>query len=78
MTTLVLGGTGFIGTRAIHRLAERGENVVCMDINPRAASFPRLEDKVSVMYGDITQFEDVIKAILASKPDRILNLAYLL
>ena len=33
MTTLVLGGTGFIGTRAIHRLAERGENVVCMDIN---------------------------------------------
>ena len=78
MTTLVLGGTGFIGTRAIHRLAERGENVVCMDINPRAASFPGLEDKVSVMYGDITQFEDVIKAILASKPDRILNLAYLL
>ena len=76
MTTLVLGGTGFIGTRAIHRLAERGENVVCMDINSRAASFPGLEDKVSVMYGDITQFEDVIKAILASKPDRILNLAY--
>ena len=78
MTVLVLGGTGFIGSRAVRKLAERGENVVCMDINPRAASFPGLEDRVSVTYGDITQFEDVVKAILAGKPDRILNLAYLL
>ena len=78
MTVLVLGGTGFIGTRVIRRLAERGENVVCMDINPRAASFPGLEDRVSVRYGDITQFEDVVKAVLAAEPDRIMNLAYLL
>ena len=66
------------GQRAIRRLADRGEKVVCMDINPRSASFDEYGDQVSVMYGDITQFEDVIKAILASKPDRILNLAYLL
>ena len=78
MTVLVFGGTGFIGQRAIRRLADRGEKVVCMDINPRSASFDEYGDQVSVMYGDITQFEDVIKAILASKPDRILNLAYLL
>ena len=78
MTVLVFGGTGFIGQRAIRRLADRGEKVVCMDINPRSASFDEYGDQVSLMYGDITQFEDVIKAILASKPDRILNLAYLL
>ena len=78
MTVLVFGGTGFIGQRAIRRLAERGEKVACMDINPRATSFDEYGDQVSVMYGDITQFEDVIKAILAAKPDRILNLAYLL
>ena len=78
MTVLVFGGTGFIGQRAIRRLADRGEKVVCMDINPRSASFEEYGDQVSVTYGDITQFEDVIKAILDAKPDRILNLAYLL
>ena len=30
------------------------------------------------MRGDIMEFEDVVKAVLASKPDRIMNLAYLL
>ena len=78
MTVLVLGGTGFIGQRAIRRLVERGETVVCMDINPRAASFEEYGDQVRVMYGDMTQFEDVVKAVLDSQPDRILNLAYLL
>ncbi len=78
MTTLVLGGTGFIGRRAVRRLAERGQRVAVMDVNPRAASFDEFGDLVSVMYGDITNFEDVVKAVLASRPDRIMNLAYLL
>ena len=78
MTVLVLGGTGFIGRRAVRRLAERGEQVAVMDVNPRAANFADLGSQVSVMQGDIIQFEDVIKAILASQPDRIMNLAYLL
>ncbi len=78
MTVLVLGGTGFIGRRAVRRLAERGEQVAVMDVNPRAANFDDLGSQISVMQGDIIQFEDVIKAILASQPDRIMNLAYLL
>ena len=78
MTTLVLGGTGFIGRRAVRRLAERGEQVAVMDINPNAVSYEEFGDLVSVMRGDIMEFEDVVKAVLASKPDRIMNLAYLL
>ena len=78
MTVLVLGGTGFIGRRAVRRLAERGEQVAVMDVNPRAANFDDLGSQVRVMQGDIIRFEDVIKAILASQPDRIMNLAYLL
>ena len=34
MSVLVIGGTGFIGPRVIRKLVERGEEVVCMDINP--------------------------------------------
>jgi nucleoside-diphosphate-sugar epimerase len=78
MTTLVLGGTGFIGKRAIPRLVHRGEKVFVMDINPGAADFSEFGDQVEVMRGDIMQFQDVVTSIMHSKPDRIMNLAYLL
>ena len=78
MTTLVLGGTGFIGKRAVPRLVHRGEKVFVMDINPGAADFSEFGDQVEVTRGDIMQFQDVVTAIMQSKPDRIMNLAYLL
>ena len=39
MATLIIGGTGFIGRRLIPLLAQRGEEAVCMDINPQTANF---------------------------------------
>jgi nucleoside-diphosphate-sugar epimerase len=78
MSILVIGGTGFIGPRVIKRLIARGEDVVCMDINPGAAAFAGLEDRVTVMRGDVTQFEDVMRAAIETKPERLLNLSYLL
>jgi nucleoside-diphosphate-sugar epimerase len=78
MSILVIGGTGFIGPRVIRRLVARGEEVVCMDINPWTASFAGLEDRVTVMRGDVTQCEDVMRLALETKPERLLNLSYLL
>jgi nucleoside-diphosphate-sugar epimerase len=78
MSILVIGGTGFIGPRAIRRLVQRGEHVVCMDINPGAASFAHLGERVKVIRGDVTQFEDVMRVALETKPTRLLNLSYLL
>ena len=78
MAILVIGGTGFIGPRAIRRLIERGEEVVCMDINPHSDQLSGMGERLKVIYGDVTSFEDVVKAILDTKPDRIINLAYLL
>jgi nucleoside-diphosphate-sugar epimerase len=37
-----------------------------------------LKGQVEVMRGDVTLFDDVIDAIIQTKPDRIINLAYLL
>ena len=34
-----------------------------VDVNTRTTAFAGMEDQVSVMYGDITQFEDVVKAV---------------
>lgn len=78
MSILVLGGTGFIGSRVIRRLAGRGENVVCMDINPGAASFDDLGSQVKVTRGDVTQFDDVMRVMTEARPARVINLSYFL
>src|ERR687895_1640980 len=78
MSILVTGGTGFIGPRVIRRLAARGEDIVCMDINTGAASFAGLDDQVTVMRGDVTRFEDVMRTAIETKPERLINLSYLL
>ena len=49
-----------------------------MDINPNAPVLDPLRDKVEIMHGDITVMGDVVEALVAAKPDRVLNLAYIL
>src|SRR5271156_1064727 len=78
MSTLILGGTGFIGRRLVPLLAQRDEEVVCMDLNPGTASYGQLGDKVGVVRGDVTQFDDVMAVTVAAKPSRVVNLAYFL
>jgi UDP-glucose 4-epimerase len=78
MSTLVIGGTGFIGSRVLRLLLDRGESVVCMDINPAAPTVADLAGRVKLVRGDVTQFDDVISVMLREKPDRVLNLSYYL
>src|SRR5258708_17208662 len=73
MAIVVIGGTGFIGRRLIPLLVKRGEPVVCMDINPGAASFG---DAVKVVRGDVTQFDEVMAAVSEAKAERVINLSY--
>ena len=72
MSVFVIGGAGFIGIRVIPLLVARGETVVCMDINTSAP----LGDAVKMVRGDVTQFDDVMSAMAAAKPDRVINLSY--
>lgn len=76
MTVMVVGGAGFIGRRVIPLLVARGEDVVCMDINPAQASFDDLDGKVTMVRGDVTQFDDVIGHMAVAKPERVINLSY--
>jgi nucleoside-diphosphate-sugar epimerase len=78
MTTLVFGGTGFIGRRLIPLLVARGEEIVTMDINPQTASYEGLGKAVRVIRGDVTSFDEVMAAMVAAKPSRVVNLAYYL
>jgi nucleoside-diphosphate-sugar epimerase len=78
MSTLIIGGTGFIGSRVLRLLLARGEPVACMDINPNTPAVTDLAGRVKVVRGDVTQFDDVIATMLAEKPERVINLSYYL
>jgi nucleoside-diphosphate-sugar epimerase len=78
MTVFVIGGTGFIGYRLVRLLAARGETVACMDADPGAHSFADLGAKVSCVRGDVTQSDEVMAAMAAARPERVVNLAYLI
>ena len=78
MRVAVLGGSGFIGTRVMRRLVEHGHEVHCMDIAPDTPALDPLRDRIQIMRGDITLMDDVVEALVSSKPDRVLNLAYTL
>jgi len=49
-----------------------------MDLNPGTASYGQLADRVRVVRGDVTQFDDVMAVTVAAKPSRVVNLAYFL
>ncbi len=78
MSIFVIGGTGFIGSRLTRSLAEDGEKIICMDINPQTADFSDLEDRVTVVRGDMTQFDDVISTMAQAEATRVINLSYFL
>jgi nucleoside-diphosphate-sugar epimerase len=78
MSILVIGGAGFIGRRMIPILAAGGHEVTCMDIDVAGATaaFSPLGDKVKIVRGDVTQFDDVIGAVQEAKAERLINLSY--
>lgn len=78
MNVFVIGGTGFIGYRLVRLLAARGHAVTCMDVDLSAHSFADLGGKVFSVRGDVAQFDDVMAAMAAARPDRVVNLAYLI
>jgi len=49
-----------------------------MDINPHTANFSDLADRVTVVPGDMTKFDDVIAMMSEAKPTRVINLSYFL
>lgn len=76
MSTLVIGGTGFIGTRVVRKLVARGEKVICFDLIPNAERLAGLD--VRVLQGDMTCFEDLLDTVREHKVDRMVALAYLM
>jgi nucleoside-diphosphate-sugar epimerase len=62
----------------IRLLAEQGEDVVCVDINPGDEPFREYRDRVRVVRADVGQFDEVSAIVATARPSKIVNLAYLL
>lgn len=62
MTTFTAGSTGFIGRPLVPLLAQRGEEIVCMDINLQTVDFAPPGKQVKLPRGD-----DVMAAMTTAK-----------
>lgn len=74
MTTLVVGGAGFIGATLTESLARGGESVVSFDLDTPATD----HENVTPITGDVTDCATVEDAVETHEPDRVVNLAYVL
>jgi nucleoside-diphosphate-sugar epimerase len=78
MKVLIYGGAGFIGPRIMKRILNQGHEVYCFDLNSSSPLIADIKDKIHFIRGDVTLMDDVYRAMVEAKPDRVLHLAYLL
>ncbi len=78
MSTMVTGGSGFIGRRIIRKLLERGEEVVCFDLNPPQINLQPFRGLMKFYRGDVSQLSHILEAINEYKVHKIIHLAALL
>ena len=78
MTTLVTGGTGFVGSNIVRSLAQRGHSVICLDLVAADAMvrgyLESWMSRVTFVQGDILDEEDVERAA-SSGIDKIVHAA---
>jgi len=79
LTTLITGGTGFLGSEIARLLLSGGEaRVALFDLNPSAARLGDLAGRVDVIRGDLAEAKDVDAAVAESSPDIIYHLGGML
>lgn len=78
MTTLVTGGTGFIGSYVTHELLKRGEDVISYELIPTTELIGDIADQVKIIRGDILDTPSFFRAVKENNVDRIIHLVFLL
>src|SRR5690349_4870547 len=79
MTTLITGGTGFIGANVARLLLARGEErPVVFDRNPSPQRLDEIADQVEIVQGDLGNFSHVLHVVERSRPEVIFHLGGML
>jgi len=63
MGILITGGSGFIGAQVARALVQRAERPIIFDINDRTALWKGLENKVTVVKGDVSNYSHVFDVV---------------
>lgn len=63
MTSLITGGTGFIGSHLARRLLAEGKDVVLYDIVPRSRLVSDISDRVKMVQGDLDNWSQVLETV---------------
>jgi len=78
-TVLVTGGSGFIGTFLLRRLAERGDTVVNFDVRPPGPTaewwLGSVADRIHFFPGGVDDLSNVVDAVQEYQPDTIIHIA---
>jgi len=63
MTRLITGGTGLIGSEVAKMLVEKGERPVLFDVAPNFEAIGSIQDKVTVVRGDLANWSEVFNVV---------------
>jgi nucleoside-diphosphate-sugar epimerase len=74
MSILVTGGTGFVGSFFVRKLASEGQNVVIYDISARPDLLKGVEEKVKIVRGDILDLPTILRTIKDNSIDKIVHI----
>ena len=78
-TVLVTGGSGFIGSYVLRKLAERGDTVINLDVRaPGPAAEWRLRPvaaRIQLVHGGVDELSNIIAAVKEHQPDTIIHIA---
>ena len=78
MPVLITGGTGFIGAEVARVLARKGERPILFDINDRKTLLKGIDDKVTVIKGDVSNYSHVFNVVKQNSIDTIYHLGSML
>ncbi len=78
MSTMITGGTGFLGAYLTRYLLDQDDDVVIFDYAPDMSRIEGVADRVRVVQGDITELAEVLDAMQSHDVTRVVHLAYVL
>lgn len=76
MSILVTGGKGFIGSRVIRALVEKGEQVVCLEPKASPGRLADISDRITMVEGDVVRYDDVAETIATFGVDRVAHMVF--